>query len=155
MAKPAVLLVGGAWHTADYLGPLSKVFQGEGYPTVTLGLPSVGSSPAAKDFSADVNAVRDRAKRLIAEHEELIVVLHSFGGIVGTEALHGLGKASSADAGGEGGGRVIAIVYIASMVPKAGDCFDTHLEAVGDTTWAPAKEAFTQVFTSMVALRGR
>ena len=55
MSKPTVLLVGGAWHTAEYLGSLLNVFKEAGYPAVALGLPSAGASPAAPDFSVDVN----------------------------------------------------------------------------------------------------
>ena len=141
MSNPTILIVGGAWHTAEYLGPLAKVFKEAGYPAVTLGLPSVGASPAAPDFSIDVKAIHDEATKLIADKKEVIAVLHSFGGIPGTEALHGLGKTSGGNAGG-----VIAIVYIASHVPRAGDSFDMHLEAMGDVTWKQAKQAFSQVW---------
>ena len=143
MAKPTILLVGGAWHTADYFGPLLKVFKEEGYPAVALGLPSVGAHPAATDFSVDINVIRDQVTRLIAEKKEIIAVLHSYGGIPGTEALHGLGKAPGSGAGG-----VIALVYIASMIPKAGNSFEAHLEAVGDSTWKPARQALSQVCVS-------
>ncbi|MCJ1383502.1 hypothetical protein MMC17_006616 [Xylographa soralifera] len=140
MAKPTILLVGGAWHTADYLGPLLEVFEEDGYSATALGLPSVGVNPPATDFSADVNAIRNQCTRLIAEDKEVIAVLHSFGGIPGTEALHGLGKPPGSSAGG-----VITLVYIASMVPKAGNSFDMHLQAVGDETWGPARQALTHV----------
>ena len=140
MAKPTILLVGGAWHTAEYLDPLLKVFEIADYPTIALGLPSVGANPPATDFSVDVKAIRHQATRLIAEDKEIIAVLHSLGGIPGTEALHGLGKATGGDTGG-----VVALVYIASMVPKAGNSFDAHLEAVGDETWKPARQAMSHV----------
>ena len=139
MEKPTVLIVGGAWHTSDYLAPLAQVFENAGYPVNFLGLPSVGASPPAKDFSGDVAAIRNIAAQLIAQNKDIIAVLHSIGGISGSEALHGLGKASTRGAG------VISIVYIASMIPKKGNCFDDHLEAVGDNTWKPARQAFTQV----------
>ena len=139
MEKPTILIVGGAWHPRDYLTPLAQVFEDAGYPTRTMGLPSVGASPPAVDFSGDVAAIRNTVTRLIAENKDVIAVLHSLGGIPGSEALHGLGKAST------GGAGVISIVYIASMVLKKGNSFDTHLEALGDDTWKPARQAFTQV----------
>ena len=139
MSTATVLIVGGAWHTADYLHPLSKVFEDDGYPTKIIGLPSVGANPPATDFDGDVKAVRDAATQLITEKKDIIAILHSMGGIIGTEALHGLGKASTNGPG------VIALVYMASMLPKKGHCFEDHLEACGDLTWKPARAAFTQV----------
>ena len=140
MEKPVIVIVGGAWHTAEYLIPLAKVFEEAGYPAVSLGLPSAGASPAAKDFSGDVAAIRNLVNSLIAEKRDIVAILHSFGGLVGTEALHGLGK----QRGGVTGG-VIALVYIASMVPKAGNSFDSHLEACGDTIWQRARKVLPKV----------
>lgn len=136
MAKPTILLVAGAWHTADYFGPLIKLLEATNYPTVSLGLPSVGASPPVSDFSGDVAAIRTAASELIADDKEVVAVLHSYGGIAGTEALQGLGKAQEGKAG-----RVIALVYIATMLPKKGHSFETHVESVGDFAWKPAREA--------------
>ena len=124
MAKPTLLIVGGAWHTADYLVPLSKIFEDAGYPTKTIGLPSVGADPPVTGFSRDVAAVHHAATQLISEGKDIIAALKSLGGISGTEALHGLGKKSSSEAG------VKSIVYIAAIVPRKAHCFDDHLEAL-------------------------
>ncbi|MCJ1436719.1 hypothetical protein MMC27_006101 [Xylographa pallens] len=139
MAKPTILLVGGAWHTADYFGPLVKVFEEAGYPTFALGLPSVGANPPATDYSVDVNAIHYHATRLIAEDKEIIAVFHSMGGIPGTDALHGLGKSRAGGAGG-----ALALVYIASMIPTAGHSLETHQKVVGNEAWAPARQALSQ-----------
>ena len=45
-----------------------------------------------------------------------------------------------------GAGAVLGLVYIATMLPKKGDSFETHhLESVGDFTWKPALEVLTAV----------
>ena len=142
MSKPTILLVGGAWHTADYLKPLATSLEAADYPTIRLALPSVGASPSKLDFGDDVALVRSTAVDLAAKGKDIVAVLHSFGGVVGTEALQGLGKRASSK---EGTGVVRGLVYIASMLPKKGDCAETHLESVGDHTWKSAKEAFTVV----------
>ena len=144
MAKPTILLVGGAWHTADYFGPLVTVFEAAGYPTIALGLPSVGADPPARDYSADVDAIRRQAVRLLAQDKEFVAVFHSMGGIPGTDALHGLGKAPGGDAGG-----AVALVYIASMVPTAGHSLETHQKAIGNEAWAVARQALSHVCTSI------
>lgn len=140
MAKPTILLVAGAWHTADYFGPLANLLEAADYPTVSLGLPSVGASPPGSDFREDVAAIRIAACRLIADDKEVVAVMHSYGGIAGTEALQGLGKAKEGKAG-----RVITLVYIATMLPSKGHSFETHLESVGDFAWKPAREALAAV----------
>ena len=150
MPKPTILLVGGAWHPADYLKPLATALEGAGYPTLTLALPSVGPSPSVKlGFRDDVGLVRSTASELVCDGNDIVAVLHSFGGVVGTEALQGLGKWASSTAGI---GVVRGLVYIASMVPKKGDSFEAHLESVGDHAWKSAKEALTVVGDSVLPM---
>ena len=127
MSKPTILLVGGAWHTADYLKPLATALEAADYPTIALALPSVGASPPKLDFGADVALIRSTASELAADEKHIVAVMHSFGGIVGTEGLQGLGQASM-----KGTGAVLGLVYIAAMLPKKGDSFQAHLESVGD-----------------------
>lgn len=140
MSKPTILLVGGAWHIAEYLKPLATALEAADYPTIILALPSVGANPAKVDFGDDVALVRSTASDLVSEGKSIVAVIHSFGGIVGTESLQGLGRAS-----GEGTGVVLGLVYIATMLPKKGDSFEAHLESVGDFAWKPAREALTVV----------
>ena len=147
MSKPTILLVGGAWHTADYLKPLATALEAAHYPTLTLALPSVGASPAKLDFGHDVALVRSTALKLAADGKNIVAVLHSFGGIVGTEALQGLGQASM-----KGMGAVRGLVYIATMLPKKGDSFEAHLESVGDFSWKRAREALTVVGFSLLPI---
>ena len=143
MPKPTILLVGGAWHTADYLVPLATTLEAADHPTVMLSLPSVGASPPKSDFADDVALIRSRVTQLISEGERVLAVLHSYGGIVGTEALQGFTKASN-----EGTGALLGLLYIATMLPQKGDSFEAHLESVGDFAWKPAREALTVVSLS-------
>ena len=144
MTKPTILLVGGAWHTAAYLEPLATTLEAAGYPTVTLGLPSVGANPPKSDFGADVAIIRSTVFELVSEGKRILAVLHSYGGIAGTEALQEFGQASEKGAGG-----VLGLVYIATMLPKKGDSFEAHLESVGDFAWKPAREMLTVVRPSV------
>ena len=147
MVKPTILLVGGAWHTADYLKPLATALEAADYPTLTLALPSVDASPAKLDFGDDVALVRSKAVDLASDGKHIVAVLHSFGGIVGTEALQGLGKPVM-----KGIGAVLGLVYIATMLPKKGDSFEAHLESVGDRSWPSTKQALTEVGISLLPI---
>lgn len=85
MSKPTILLVGGAWHTADYLKPLAAMLEAAGCPTSTIGLPSVGAKLTHLDFEDDVAVIRSTAARLIGEHKRIVAVFHSYGGVAGTK----------------------------------------------------------------------
>ena len=137
MIKPTILLVGGAWHTPAYLKPLATILEATDYPTLTLALPSVDAKPAKKNFGDDVGLVRSTAEGLAADGKHMVAVMHSFGGVVGTE---GLGQALT-----ECKGAVLGLVYIAAMIPKKGDSFETYLESMGDDSWKAAKEKSTKV----------
>ena len=140
MSKPAILLVGGAWHTAHYLIPLAASLTTEGYLALPLGLASVGANPPTSDFGDDVTLVRAAASQLISEGRRVLAVLHSYGGIAGTEALQGFKNTSK-----DGAGVLIGLLYIAAMLPKKGDSFEAHLETVGDLSWKYAREALAVV----------
>lgn len=140
MSKPTILLVGGAWHTADYLKPLATMLEAAGYPAIALGLPSVGADPSKPDFRDDVAIIHSTVSELISEGKQVVAVMHSYGGIAGTEALQGFDDMSK-----KGAGAILGLMYIATMLPKEGDSFEAHLESVGDFAWKPAREALTVV----------
>ena len=75
MPKPTILLVGGAWHTADYLKPLATALEAADYPTLTLALPSVGASPPKLDFGDDVALVRSTASELVCDGKDSAALL--------------------------------------------------------------------------------
>lgn len=76
-----------------------------------------------------MTAVRSAASQLLAADREVVAVVYSYGGVAGTEAPQGLGKAQEGKTG-----RVIALVYIAAMVPMKGHSSAAHLESIGDFT---------------------
>lgn len=112
MTKPTILLIAGAWHIAELFWPSHQDFEIAGYPTASLSLPSVGADPPVSDFDGDVMTIRSAACQLIADGKEVVAVMHSYGGIAGAEGLQGLGEIR------EGKGRVIALTYIATILPK-------------------------------------
>ena len=88
------------------------------YLSVGVSLPSVGAVPAVNDVTEDIFAIREAVAKLIEQREEVIVVLHSYGGIPGSQALEGLGKKERERTGEVGG--VVRLVYIASYVLPVG-----------------------------------
>jgi pimeloyl-ACP methyl ester carboxylesterase len=85
MADPAtIVLVHGAWHGAWCWDEVAARLRADGTPVVTVDLPSVASGG---DMYDDAQAVRDA---IAAVDGETVVVGHSYGGVVITEAAAGV-----------------------------------------------------------------
>jgi pimeloyl-ACP methyl ester carboxylesterase len=114
--NPTLVFVPGYWHTPEYFTPLSTILQSVDYATVLIDLPSAGAHPGHPDFSQDVATIRSTVQNLTESGKDVVVVMHSGGSISGSEALSGI----------SGTGKVIRVVYIGILLPKAGKTmFDT------------------------------
>jgi pimeloyl-ACP methyl ester carboxylesterase len=90
-----------------------------GYPTIGQSLPSVGASPGLPSFDEDVSAIRNCLTKLIEEEEkDVILVMHSYSGMPGTEAPVGLGKKEREQKALNGG--VVRLVYIMAYAMPEG-----------------------------------
>ncbi|KAF2870149.1 Alpha/beta hydrolase fold-1 [Massariosphaeria phaeospora] len=117
MAKPTFVFVPGAWNSPDYYDGIISSLSQEGYPSEKISLPSVGCNPVTFDFKEDVNRIADVVKRLVDEKKDVVLVMHSYGGQPGSEAVKGLVKKERRENGLQGG--VIRLVFImAFMVPE-------------------------------------
>lgn len=125
--NPVVVLAPGAWHTAQVYDLLTSPIREKGYEFFPIQLPSVGVSPGLPDFSADVAAIRSHVTKIIdQDNRDVVLVMHSYSAIPGTEAMGGLAKKERKAAGKKAG--VIALVYLASIVPPKGFGCTTTLE---------------------------
>lgn len=73
---------------------------------------------ANKDFAEDVTAIRDRVSEIVEERSEVVVILHSYGGLPGGEVWQGLGMKQRAMEGKKGG--VIRLVFVMAYVVPEG-----------------------------------
>lgn len=112
MSKPVFVCVPGASHSHLIWEPLKVALSFYGYTVVPLPLPSVGGNPPTYDFSEDVQAIRNIVIEISDSGSDVILVLHSYAGLPGGEALQGLSKAERQRQGLRGG--VVRIVFIMS-----------------------------------------
>ena len=119
MTKPTFLLVPGAWHQPDIYSNVIDNLSAHGYPTVSLPLPSAGAVPPNTSFNEDVNAIRASLTKLVdTEEKEVILVVHSYTGMPGTEAPKGLGRKERQEKGLKGG--VVRLVFIMAFAMPEG-----------------------------------
>ncbi|EMD85837.1 hypothetical protein COCC4DRAFT_170513 [Bipolaris maydis ATCC 48331] len=118
MSKPTIVFAPGAWHTPDCYDTTRDQLHQRGWETEAVAYPSVGAEPPNKGLADDAMALRSTLERLANECKEIVLVVHSYGGLVGQNALPGLGYKQRQAAGKQGG--VIMFVYLAAFVAPKG-----------------------------------
>ena len=87
--KPTVLLIHGAWHTPrPHYSKLINGLRTAGFNVVAPQLPTMnGARPPDSDLSDDVRCLQQEAGRLVEAGNPVLVLCHSYGGLVTTNAL--------------------------------------------------------------------
>jgi pimeloyl-ACP methyl ester carboxylesterase len=120
MFKPTIVLAPGAWHTPDCFDAVREQLHVRGWETEAISYPSVGAEPPNKGLPHDAAVLREVLERLAGEGKEIVLVVHSYGGLVGQNAVEGLGYRQRKAQGKSGG--VIMFVYLAAFVAPKGAC---------------------------------
>ncbi|CAO1604773.1 hypothetical protein XANCAGTX0491_008313 [Xanthoria calcicola] len=113
--KPTILLIHGAWHTPATWDALRSALHSASYPTLAPALPSSGS--LISSHHDDIAIIRRELERLIlSESKQVVLVCHSYGGMVGSGAVAGL-EAYRRKAEKKQGGVLHCIFLCAFLVP--------------------------------------
>ncbi|KAK8043154.1 hypothetical protein PG994_013637 [Apiospora phragmitis] len=152
--KPTIVFGPGAWHRAKCFDTIRSNLEAQGWATEAVEYPSVVEADKHAEalnngdvdakglpgLDADAAATRDVLRRLSDEGKEIVLVVHSYGGLVGANALGAPAGANSPEgskatqvekfgiqhrrAAGQPGG-VIMYVYLAAFVtPKGGSIYN-------------------------------
>lgn len=126
-AKPTLVFVPGAWHSAETWDKVIAEVTPKGYKTVAVTLPSTLGKPAAT-FGDDVKAVQKVIRQETNLGNNVVLVVHSYGGQVGNSAVKGFSRQSQGRA--DAAANVIGLVMMATGFTATGVAF---LEAMGGT----------------------
>ncbi|KAJ5772748.1 hypothetical protein N7457_007644 [Penicillium paradoxum] len=129
--KPIFVFVPGAWHTADTFDVLRDLMHKRGFATKAIATPSVGASPPNKGLHADIEYTKAILQEMVDAGRQIVVVNHSYGGLVGAGAVEGLGYAQRSRAGLPGG--VLMVVWMAAFATPKGQ---SVLDMLGGN-WLP------------------
>ena len=114
-----VVFVPGFWEGPEVFAAVQQALKATSIHTVTASLVSTGrSSPNNPTMHDDVAAVRSLVESLLHEQKEVILVLHSAAGYIGTQAAYGLSVAERGRQGRNGG--VTGFVFIAAGIFEPG-----------------------------------
>lgn len=116
-SKPVVVIVPGAWHVPAHYAHLALKLNSAGYTVDCIESSSTGDEKDLPEntWTEDISIIRDAITSHTEAGRDVAVVMHSFGGMAGSEAACGLGKKES-----ESSGRVIKLIYMTSFMLKEG-----------------------------------
>lgn len=117
--KQTILIIGGGWHTPRSYGKLTALLEQHGFDVHVPLHPSMNQSrPPNADLETDTAHIRSYVEELLQDGRHIIVVMHSYGGQVGTNALHGFGFEERAAKGLRGG--ILNLIYMTACALPEG-----------------------------------
>jgi pimeloyl-ACP methyl ester carboxylesterase len=132
---PTLVFVPGAWHKPTCYGKIIKLLQEQhSLKCIPVTLPSTTGNPAAT-FKDDLDAAREAISSETSHGRDVVVIAHSYGGMVGNSAVKGFTKPQDIVASGSTSaqdidqpprpttGYVIGIILIASGFTLTGLSF--------------------------------
>ena len=124
--RPTILLIPGAWFPPSAYNAFLHAVRNAGYQTVCASYPSLNpKDPKHADAATDtLFVVQNYLIPLIEiEQKDVVIVMHSYGGIPGSGAATGFGKAARQQQGRKGG--VVGLVHSSGFVLAEGlSCAD-------------------------------
>ena len=85
--RPTIVLIHGGYQTSEAYSLLAPLLSKAKYRVLTPDLPSTTRSTTVPDFSADVEVVRGVLEDEVENGNSVVVVMHSYGAVVGCEAV--------------------------------------------------------------------
>ncbi|KAL2828013.1 Alpha/beta hydrolase fold-1 [Aspergillus cavernicola] len=144
MTPPTIVLIHGGWHTPALYEKLTSHLKSLGHEVHVPRLPSMnGARPPNADLFTDTALIRGYVESLADAGRDIVVLMHSYGGQVGTHALLGLGAETRRRAQlqqqkqqrqwrGGGGGGVVRLVYVAAFALGEGESMIGMVKEMGD-----------------------
>ncbi|KAL7929770.1 Alpha/beta hydrolase fold-1 [Trichoderma chlorosporum] len=115
--KPTIVLLHGAWHDPGCWDAVTSQLNEYQYPFETVRLLSSGGE-SSTSVAEDTVHIQKLTSQLADAGKDIILVMHSYGGIPGTESARGLLK-KDREAEGKLGG-IVSLVYVtAFLLPPA------------------------------------
>jgi len=118
--RPSIVIIPGSFSSAAGYYELVDMIAQHGYEAFANNLPSISRHPPEEAASLQDDAVffRSIIRKIADQGQDVIVLSHSYGGIVGTEAIKGVLKTERHAKGLPGG--VIRIIYLSAIVLREG-----------------------------------
>jgi hypothetical protein len=119
-SKPTIVIAPGSFASTELYDDLKSQLIAQGYETIVISLPSVGTKDQVSGISLedDATRIKETIRKFIEQGKEIVQIMHSYGGIPGSESAKGLLKADLEVEGKPGG--IAHLVYMAAVIAPVG-----------------------------------
>ena len=139
--RPHVVLIPGANCQPQNYRQLSNCLSEAGYPVSTPVLPTdSGKRPAT--YADDVRVVRETLSRLVEQGKNVLMLMHSYGGLVASSAVKSL-SLREREANNQLGG-VVHLIYLSAYMVREGQSVMDIIALAGFTDVIPQVIDFRQ-----------
>ncbi|RYC61214.1 hypothetical protein CHU98_g4978 [Xylaria longipes] len=148
-SKSVIVLIAGAWHLPDVWNKVKTRLEAAGYEVYTPRmLTVVGPEPVNYSWRFDVAVVHDLVIPLFNEGRHVVIVGHSYGGVVATASVEGQSISDRQSRGLQGG--FSAVVYICAIpIVQRGDSLSSTINRkYGE--WITATQPFDKNIPSSI-----
>ena len=113
--RPSILFIHGGWHSSVHFQPFLEFVRSHGYNAICPDLPTAKGLPKT-DAYEDSECIQSELRKLIEDgSKEVIVIMHSYGGFVGSLACQeSYGQKVRQSKGLSGG--IIQLVFMAALI---------------------------------------
>ncbi|KAF2692027.1 alpha/beta-hydrolase, partial [Lentithecium fluviatile CBS 122367] len=131
--KPTLVIVSGAWHVPESYTKFTEALTTAGYHVHVPRLQSMNQDrPPTADLGSDTAFIRSYVQNLVGSGHQVVAIMHSYGGQVGTNALYGLGSGQPHLSGG-----VSHLIYMAAFAQPEGWSMVDKVEEFGQGDLIP------------------
>lgn len=116
--KPTFVFVPGAFHGPTCFDQIREYLTKAGYQSEAVATVSPNSEPPTTSHDADVEAITSVITPILDKGEDVILVMHSFGGTIGSEAAGKIHQTVpySGTTGSGGKGKILRLIYVTAWV---------------------------------------
>jgi pimeloyl-ACP methyl ester carboxylesterase len=143
-SKPALVFVPGAWHSPETWDKVSALLEAQEYKCVRPALPSTAGNASAT-FKDDSQAVRNPILEETLKGRDVIVVVHSYGGLVGSSAIKDLTLPKEGFTPSTDQGHVVGLIMMATGFAKTGFSFIDGLGGKPPPSWKIDPSGFAEI----------
>jgi hypothetical protein len=120
--NPTIVICSGGWPLAEFFEPVRQAFEAQGFPAVcrvSPGYPDHDPS-VTSTINPDTKYLRENVLEplITLDAKDVVLFMHSYGGIYGPSSLEGLSKRERTERGLKGG--VVALVFVTAFVARKG-----------------------------------